>query len=68
MGHLVCGVAVSADDAVTQTASSDPDVILMDIRLRGPESGIDAARRIKAAFGKRCIFISAMLVKSRSNR
>lgn len=44
----VVGEAVSAADAVVQTMSLRPDVVLMDIRLPG-QSGIDACAKITRA-------------------
>ena len=40
----IVGIAVTADDAVRLAEAERPDLVLMDIRLRGPRNGIDAAR------------------------
>jgi two-component system, response regulator PdtaR len=61
LGHQVCGVASSAEAAVAQAAAHRPDVVLMDIRLGAGGSGIEAAGRIHAHDGVRCIFLSANL-------
>ena len=58
LGHEVCGLAESTAEALLQTGICQPDAILMDVRLGHGDSGIDAARRIKNEFDKRCIFIS----------
>lgn len=42
---MVIGEAASEDEAVSEAARTNPDVILMDIRL-GNGSGIEACRRI----------------------
>jgi two-component system, response regulator PdtaR len=60
-GHVVCAVAVSAIEAVDHAAALNPDVVLMDIRLAGGSSGIDAARELYARQALRCIFLSANL-------
>jgi PAS domain S-box-containing protein len=58
-GYTVTGVAATADEAITLTASSHPDLVLMDIRLRGPMDGIDAARLIRARTGTPVVYMTA---------
>jgi len=59
MGHEVVGVADNGEDAIAMAATEKPDVVLMDIRLRSPMGGIEAANRIRTDIGIRAIFISA---------
>jgi len=47
-GYNVVGMASTADGAVEMAAAALPEVILMDVRLRGPGDGVDAAYRIRA--------------------
>lgn len=47
---LVADPVDTAEGAVAATAEHRPDVILMDVQLRGPETGIEATRRIKDRF------------------
>ena len=61
LGYQVVCIATSASEAISQAATHRPDVVLMDIRLSGGSSGIDAAREIYARQALRCIFISANL-------
>ncbi|MDP2358489.1 MAG: response regulator [Beijerinckiaceae bacterium] len=58
-GHLVIGVATSADEAVAFAASALPDLILMDIRLHGKKDGVEAAIEIRQRLGIRSLFVSA---------
>lgn len=58
-GFVVTGVAASFDEAIALAAETDPDLVLMDIRLRGPRDGIEAAIEIKRRFGLQCVFVSA---------
>lgn len=58
-GYDVVGVAASAEEAVTLAAQHRPDLILMDIRLRGGGDGIEAALEIHRTLGIRCLFCSA---------
>jgi DNA-binding response OmpR family regulator len=57
--YTVVGIAVSADEAVRLAGAERPDLVLMDIRLRGMRNGIDAAREIRERFGIRSLFVTA---------
>jgi diguanylate cyclase (GGDEF)-like protein/PAS domain S-box-containing protein len=46
LSYEVAGTAVSGEMAVQQATTLRPDLILMDIRLKGPMDGITAAERI----------------------
>jgi DNA-binding NarL/FixJ family response regulator len=61
LGYEVCGIAVSDLEAIAAAAAQRPDVVLMDIRLANGSSGVDAARKIHAVNGLRCIFLSGNL-------
>jgi len=43
MGYAVVGPVSTADEAVKMAASEQPDLILMDIRIKGERDGISAA-------------------------
>lgn len=58
-GHDVVGTAVSASEAMALAESTKPDLILMDIVLKGREDGVTAARRILAKFGIPCLYLTA---------
>lgn len=60
-GFEVVGVVGTAHEAVALAVSEHPDLVVMDIRLRGKGDGIDAARRIRDETGIRCIFATAHL-------
>jgi signal transduction histidine kinase/AmiR/NasT family two-component response regulator len=59
LGYTVCGVAVSGPEAVAKAESLRPDLLLMDIRLRGEMDGIEAARRIRARMDAPIVFLTA---------
>ena len=59
LGHVVIGVAVTADEAVSIAERERPDVVLMDVRLIGPRDGIDAAAEIRNRFDIGSIFVTA---------
>ncbi|HLR26862.1 MAG TPA: response regulator [Fodinibius sp.] len=58
MGLQVAGKAVSGEEAVQKAAALDPDVIIMDISLRGAMSGVDAAKQIRKNSQVPVIFLS----------
>ena len=58
MGFDVCGTAATADEAVTMTEAQLPALVLMDVRLKGPRDGIEAARAIRASTGTPVIFVT----------
>ena len=49
LGYEVCGNAAAEDEAVRLAASMRPDLILMDVSLRGDGDGIRATQAIRAA-------------------
>ena len=47
IGHTVVGLAARGEDALPLAIQSQPDLVLMDIRLEGEIDGIDAAEQIR---------------------
>jgi two-component system, response regulator PdtaR len=58
-GHQVVGFAGTAERAVALAEELRPDLVLMDIRLRGERDGIDAAIEIRQRFDIPSLIISA---------
>lgn len=58
-GYHCVGVADSADEAIELARTSSPQLVLMDIRLKGEKDGIYAASELHQRFGIRCLFVSA---------
>lgn len=58
-GISVCGLARTADEAIALAGSMRPNAVIMDVRLQGDRSGIDAAIEIYARFKIRSIFATA---------
>jgi len=48
-GYKVSGIAASAEEAGDIMQKQMPDLVILDIQLEGKESGIDLARKLKAA-------------------
>ena len=53
------GHATSADEAVKKAVKLEPDLILMDIVLKGERNGIAASQEIKAKLGTPILFLTA---------
>jgi PAS domain S-box-containing protein len=59
LGYEVPAVALSGEEAVGKVSSIEPDLVIMDIRLKGGLGGVEAARRIKAAMPVPIVFLTA---------
>ncbi len=63
-GYNVAGVVSSGEDAVVAASNSLPDLVLMDIKIRGEMDGIAAAEKIMQATNVPVIFVSAYVTDS----
>ena len=59
MGYEVIGTAARGEDAVERVLDLRPDLVMMDINLRGEMDGIDAATNIRAEYDVPIIFCTA---------
>lgn len=57
-GYEMCEQVTSGEEAVVKAEHERPDIILMDIKLDGGISGIEAAARIRERFGIPIIFMT----------
>ena len=58
-GFAVCGLASSGEKAITLAREKNPDLVLMDITLKGPLDGLETAGRIQAEKSIPVMFLSA---------
>ena len=58
MGHEVVGTASTGEEAVEAARKSNPDIVLMDLRLDGPMDGIDAMIEISKFCDARAIYLT----------
>ncbi|TFG38621.1 MAG: EAL domain-containing protein [Candidatus Aminicenantes bacterium] len=58
-GYSVVAVEDTAESVAEVLESAIPDLVLMDIRLKGEVDGIDAAKLIHERFGVPVVFLSA---------
>ncbi len=59
LGYEVVGTAASGEEAVEMACRLRPDVVLMDIRLRGSMDGIEAAEAIRGRHDVPVIYLTA---------
>jgi CheY-like chemotaxis protein len=58
-GHTVCAVAHDGQTAIARAEEMHPDLVLMDIRLKGEMDGIEAAGIIGERFGIPVVYLTA---------
>lgn len=59
LGYDVVGVAARAKDAIRLTGDTRPDLVLMDIQLKGQADGIVAAAEIRRNWSTPIVFLTA---------
>lgn len=59
LGYKVCSTASAGDEAIRKVEADSPDLILMDIVLKGEMDGIEAANRINSQFNIPMIYMTA---------
>lgn len=59
LGYRVTACVPSGEEAENMVAQSRPDLVLMDIRLQGEMSGIDAARRLMERYEVPSLFLTS---------
>lgn len=59
LGYIVSGVASTGKDAITKVEGTFPDLVLMDIRLKGDMDGIEATKIIKDRFSLPVVYLTA---------
>ena len=59
IGYRICSTASAGDEAIRKVEADSPDLILMDIVLKGKMDGIEAAARINSQFNIPVIYMTA---------
>jgi CheY-like chemotaxis protein len=59
LGYVVAGVAGSGEEAIASVHEANPDLILMDVKLGGKMSGIEASREIRSRINTPVIYTTA---------
>lgn len=60
LGHTVLGVVASGEEAIQEAARTQPDLVLMDIRLKGSLTGVEAAHAIWNRFDIPAVYLTAV--------
>ena len=56
--YKVVGVVATGEEAVRETVNKHPDVVIMDVVLRGPVNGLQASKQIEEHYPVPIIFIT----------
>lgn len=59
LGYHVCGLAISAREALVLLEEHSPDLALLDIQLKGGKDGVDLAQDIREQFKLPFIFLTS---------
>jgi PAS domain S-box-containing protein len=59
LGYAVPAVVFSGEEAIEKAAETQPDLVLMDIRLKGEINGIEAAEQIRDRFHIPVVYLTA---------
>jgi PAS domain S-box-containing protein len=62
LGYLVSGIVASGEEAVRTVGEDPPDLVLMDVGLKGEMDGIEAASRIKLTCDVPVIYVTGHVV------
>jgi len=68
LGYTVCAVVSSGDDAVKRAEKDNPNLVLMDIVLKGSTTGIEAANQICTRFEIPVVYLTAYADKKTLER
>lgn len=68
LGYPVSSVVSSGEAAVEEAKKNKPDLVLMDIKLKGKIDGIEAARQIRSLDDIPIIYITALTNKAAMER
>lgn len=59
-GYNVVGLASSGGEAIEKTACMKPDLVLMDIKLKGPTDGVLLTQHIQTHFDIPVVYLTAL--------
>ena len=59
MGYTVTGIASSGEEALKKVTNKQPDLVLMDIKLKGNMDGIEAAKQLRSNFNIPVVFLTS---------
>ena len=59
LGYSLCGRATTGAEAMELVVKNKPDIVLMDINIKGDIDGIETARMIKKGFNIPVIYVTS---------
>ena len=62
LGYTVVDAVPSGEEAIERAKSLKPDLIFMDIKLRGEMDGVEAAKKISEKYDIPIIFLTAFTI------
>lgn len=68
LGYDVVGIANSGEEAVEQALLTHPDLLLVDIRLKGDMDGVDAVQQILIRVDTAVVYLTAYSDRTTLNR
>jgi PAS domain S-box-containing protein len=68
LGYTVTAIASSGEVALKKVAETQPDLVLMDINLKGDMDGVQTAEKVREHFGIPVIYLTAYADKNTLQR
>jgi CheY-like chemotaxis protein len=59
LGYSLCGRATTGAEAMELVVKNKPDIVLMDINIKGDIDGIETARMIKKGFNIPVVYVTS---------
>lgn len=66
--YMVTSIVTSGEDAIERIERDSPDLVLMDINLRGKLDGIETAEHIRRRYGIPVVYLTAYIDEEMQNR
>lgn len=64
LGYEVCKLVYAGEEAIEQARQEYPDIVLLDINLKGEMDGFETARQIKAKYNIPIAFLTGYMDSS----
>ena len=68
LGFEVCDVTANGQEAFLSAKGNQPDVVLMDVNLKGGREGIEVAKELREACDARIVFVTGHTDRDTVNR
>ena len=64
LGYQVCNIVSNGEKAIVAAQAAKPDLLLMNVKIKGTMNGMETAGVIKEKFGIPSVFITAFSVEN----